>query len=202
MRRAVLISIVVLFSAGWLSNLNAQNNAGLDDRQKQRIVKKLRAASPIPIHSQDLDGSPLHIQEATVREISGDDLSKLAGEAAKHPTQATYPEVTLLNTSEKTIKAFAVMVQSSADRPDSWYGVLKRGLSITPNAALKVTSPEWLQAERVHVHEDGKFVNRLRQLGLDSPKSWLPGAASNLRVIVGMVEFDDGTKWTAPPGSN
>jgi hypothetical protein len=58
------------------------------------------------------------------------------------------------------------------------------------------------QAEKVVVQKDGKFVSTLRQPGLDSPKSWLPGSATDLAVTVGMVIFQDGTQWKVPDNFN
>jgi transposase len=37
--------------------------------------------------------------------------------------------------------------------------------------------------------------------GLNSTKSWLPGAASDLKVTVGFVEFENGTRWIISPDS-
>jgi hypothetical protein len=130
-----------------------------------------------------------------VKEIAADDFMTLAGEASKHIIQTTFPEVTLINVTRKTIRSFGIAIQSAADKPNSWHGLLKSNLSILPNSTYKVASSEWPRAERVSIQKGDKFLSRLQQPGLDSAKSWIPGAASNLKVTVGFVEFEDGTRW-------
>lgn len=195
MKRAFLI---LLIAAAFLSGsviLNAQTIASSNERQKRRILKRLKASDAVQIYADNSKGSPLYVQEATVKEILGDDFTILAGEAPKHFKQATFPEVILSNSSAKTIKSFALAVKSVADKPRSGYIVLKNDVSIPPNSTYKVASGEWPMAERVSIEQAGKFVNVLRKPGLDSAKSWIPGAASDLRVTVGFVQFDDGTTW-------
>jgi hypothetical protein len=99
----------------------------------------------------------------------------------------------VFNNSDKTVKSFGIVVKSAADKPMSGYAILTNNLSIPPNSTYKIVSTQWVKADRVSVQKGDKFVTAFRQPGLDSAKSWLPGAASDLKVTI--VEFTDGTRW-------
>jgi hypothetical protein len=202
MKKTFLIFLVAVASLSTSLTLRAQAIGGSNERQKRKIMKKVKASNAVQVYSDNSLGSPLYIQEATVKEISGDDFTILAGEAPKHFRQTTFPEVTLFNGSGKTIKSFGIAVQSAADKPKSGHILLKNNLSIPSNTTYKVTSIEWPKAERVSIQKEGNFVNGMRQPRLDSAKSWLPGAASDLKVTVGYVEFEDGTRWMIPRDSD
>jgi len=191
-------SLILLLAAAFLSGsviLQAQTIPSSNEHQKGRVLKRLAASEGVQIYADNSKGSPLYVQEATVKEISGDDFTILTGEAHKHFKQATFPEVTLSNGTAKTIKSFAIAVGSAADKPRSGYILLKNNVSIPPSSTYKLTSGEWPKAERVSVEQAGRFVNVLRKPGLDSAKAWIPGSASDLRVTIALVEFEDGTRW-------
>lgn len=202
MKRAFLILAIATASLSGSVILGAQTIASPNERQKARILKRIKASDAVQIYADNSKGSPLFVQEATVKEILGDDFTMLSGETPKHFKQATFPEITLSNGSEKTIKSFAVAFKSAADNPGSWYGVLKNNVSIPPRSSYKLASVEWAKAERISVEQAGKFVSVLRKPGLDSAKSWIPGAASDLKVTVGFVEFNDGTTWRVASDSD
>lgn len=142
MKRALPICIVVVSALSGLVAQNARAVASTNQQQK-RIVKQIWSSSAVEIYADNSQGSPLLVQGATVREISGNDFSLLVGEPPKHFKQATFPEVTLFNGYSKTITAFALVVQSAVDKPKSGYILLKKNLSIPPNSFHKVTYSEW-----------------------------------------------------------
>lgn len=194
MKKSVLTFLTTIAILSGLAMVNVRA-ADSNERQKQQKMKNLVSANAVPIYADNSQGSGLYIQAASVKEIAADDFRILVGEPAKHLTQATFPEVTLVNGSGKSIKSFALAVKSALDKSGSAYILLKSNLAIPPNTTHQVTASEWPQAERVSIQKGGKFVNVLRQPGLDSAKSWLPGAAADLQVTVGFIEFTDGTKW-------
>jgi len=202
MKRTSLILLLATVSLSGSVILQAQTIASSSGRQKSRILKRLKASEGVQIYADNSKGSPLYVQEATVKEILGDDFTILTGEAHKHFKQATFPDVTLSNGSAKTIKSFAIAVKSAADKPRSWYGLLKNNVSIPPSSTYKLTSGEWPMAERVSVEQARRFVSVLRKPGLDSAKAWIPGSASDLKVTIGWVEFDDGTTWMVSSDSD
>lgn len=202
MKRTFSASLVAVACVGGLVLTNARAIASPDQKRKSTIIKQVKASSTIQIYADNSQGSSLYVQEAGVKEISSDDFATLVGEPSGHPRHTTFPELILVNGSPKTIRSFAIVVQSAADRPKSGYVLLKQGLSVPPSSTYEVTSSEWLRAERVSIQKGNKFVTRLQQPGLDSAKSWITGAASDLRITVGLVEFEDGTRWKISPDSN
>ena len=119
----------------------------------------------------------------------------IGAEVSGKRTMSTYPDIRLVNTSQKTISEFIIMIKSA---DGTGRGVLMKNQSIQPGATLIFPSAKWAKPERLMTQKDGKFVPVIRELGLDSPKSWLPGAASGSKVAVGMVTFGDGVTWMAP----
>jgi len=201
MKRALLVLFLSAPVLGGLVVPSTRAHASPNQQEKSRVLRQVKASSAVQIFADNSQGSSLYIQEANVKEISGDDFLTLVGEPPRHPKLTTFPEVTLVNTS-RTIKSFAILIQSSIERPKGGYVLLKRNLSIAPNSTYTVTSSEWPQAERVSIQRGDKFVSSLRQPGLDSSRSWIPGAASDMRVTIGLIEFDDGSRWKMPPGTD
>ena len=198
MRRIYLISMIAVLSLSGLITVEAQTDEGLTQRQKRKMVKNIEALNEAPVNSDNSQGGSLIIQEASVKEITGADFTILSGEPSRHSRHSTFPNVTLVNSSGKTIKSFGIAVQSAVDERKTAHGLIKYNLSIPPNDIYKVASKEWPRAERLTVEKKGRFVNVLRQPGLDSPKSWIPGAASDLKVTVLYIDYEDGTKWRIP----
>lgn len=201
MRRAILICVV---AAACLSGGRGAGNgawAGQAGGHKGGLAEQIKAAGAVRISADNSQGSPLYIREATVKEISGEEFTRLVGEAARHFRQATFPDVVVENGSGKTVRAFALVARSAAEASDSGYILIKRGVAVAPGASFKVWSGEWPEADRVSVDRGGKFETGLRRPGLESAKSWVAGSAADLGVTVGMVEFDDGTRWRMPAES-
>jgi hypothetical protein len=188
MAGAVYISICIM--------IMPPAEANSDSKQQKKLIKKIRRSSPVQINSDNSFGSPLYIQEATVKQISAEEFTLLVGETPRHVIQTTFPDVVLLNSSPKVIKAFAVVVKSAIDKPKSGYVLFKDNVSIPSNSSYTLRSNEWPRAERVSIQEGSRFVNVMRKPGLNSAKSWLRGAGSDLKITVGYVEFDDSTRWT------
>jgi hypothetical protein len=202
MKKSFLIFLTALIFLTGTVTLNAGIGAIPNERQKNKIIKKILASAPIQIYPDNSRGCPIYVQESSVKEITADDFTILVGEPSKHIRQATFPEATVFNSTSKTIKSFAIAVKSAADTLKSNYFLLKNNLSIPPNSTFKVVSTEWVKAERVSIQKGDKIITALQQPGLDSAKSWLPGAASDLKLTIGFVEFIDGTRWIVSQDSD
>lgn len=200
MKRMFLAFFIVLASIGvYAFNVKSSGNT---EQQKTRLTQRIEGSSSVQVFADNAQGSQLYIQDANVKEISGDEFKILVGEPSAYLKQTTYPEVTLMNGYTKTIKSFAIIVQSATDKPKSGHILMKKNLSILPNGTYKVLSGDWVKVEDISLEQEGKFINRTKQPGLQSAKFWLPGAASDLRVTVGLVEFEDGTKWMISQASD
>ena len=170
------------------------------DQEKATRIANVESGAESEVNSICPVGTPILIKAASTREISKLTFRNLTGEAARHPSMSTYPDVTLVNTSQKTITSMMIMVRSKAEPPGSGHGLVTKDMSLAPGAKYWFESSKWPRAEKVFVEKDGRFVSVLSQPGLDSPKSWLPGAASDLTVVIVKVVFEDGTQWTVPAG--
>jgi hypothetical protein len=196
MKRAFLICFLASAFLAGIAAPDAAADASSNQLQKDLVVNKIKTSLPVPINVANSHQSPLFIQEASVKEISADDFTMLVGEPSSYFRQTTFPDVTLLNVAAKTIKSFAIVVESAVTKKG--YVTISPTLSITPGSIYNVSGSHWVKAERISVQKGGTFVSVLQQPGLDSAKSWIPGAATDLKVALGFVVFEDGTKWTAP----
>ncbi|MFY9553084.1 MAG: hypothetical protein WAV47_00040 [Blastocatellia bacterium] len=199
MKTGLMVSLVAVFALSGLVTLNAQVSEGSKTHKKSQLVERIRTATPIAIQGDNPQAGPLQIQEARVKEISEYDFTQLTGEPSKNSNAATtFPDVTLLNTSTKTIKSFAIAVRNVVDTRSGFDVLYQHHVSILPGANYEVVSDQWLKAEKRTVKEGGQFVTRSEKPGLESPKAWISGAASELRVAVAIVDFDDGSRWIRP----
>jgi hypothetical protein len=198
MRKTILVTLMALAAVIATLALSIKPSASADQQDKSRLFKQIEAANALQVFADNSHGSPLLIQEAGAKEISGQDYALLVGEDAGYDKHSTFPDVTLVNSSSKAIRSFVLLVNSAADKSHTGHMLLQKDLSITPHSTFKLDAAKWPMAERVTVQKGKEYINRLQKPGLDSPKSWLPGASSDLRVFVGMVEFEDGTRWMIP----
>lgn len=201
MKKTLIVSLVALASLSLLMAANAQKGANSGERRKKEMINRIKASNAVQIFSDNSLGSPVYIQEAVVKEITGDDFTMLTGEASSQFAHSTFPDVNLVNNTSQTLKSFAIVVKTDNKPRDGW-GVLKENLSIPPGDIYKIDSSEWPKAERLSIQKGGQFTSVLRKPGLDSAKAWIPGAASDLKVTVGFAEFEDGSQWMIPKDLN
>jgi len=197
MKKAFPISIALIIILGGLAVLYTTTSAN-DGGRKKSLIERVKTLTPFQIRTENLKDSGLRIEEANVREISCEDFAALVGQSTDQYRYSSLPDVNLLNTSSKTIISFALMLHSSVDKANGARILIKKNLSIPPLSTFNLSSVEWHRTERVAIEKDGKFEYALKRLGLDSATSWLPGEASDLKINVGMVEFNDGTRWMIP----
>jgi hypothetical protein len=186
-----IITIVTLLS---ISSV-AGNQIALQKSHPTQTVDQLPA---FPITIDNSLGSELVIQNASSKEVSKTQYAMLTGEESEFTTNSTYPDVTLVNRSGKTIKSFALMVRSIVDKAQGGHVMIKYNLGLAPGDTHMVTAKQWPMPERKTVQKGEKFVNVVQKPGLDSAKAWLPGSSNDLKVTVGLVEFEDGTRWIIP----
>lgn len=191
---------ISLMAAAYLGSVVAPDSrviANPAQQSKDAVLSRIKASSGVQIYADNSQGSPLYIKEAIVKEVSSDDYTALVGESSRYFKQTTFPDVTLLNISPRTIKAFSIAVESNANK-QGYVIISPKTLSIAPNTTYNVSITQWTRPEKVYVQRGEKFVNVWQRPGLDSTRSWIPGASSDLRIVVCMVEFEDGTRWKIP----
>jgi hypothetical protein len=198
----VILTFALLSSVlGVSAHAVAKQHAGAETagqqksaQQKKALIDRIRSLPSNDVPSIDPVGLPLHIVSASSREIPKLVFREITGEASHQRTMSTYPEITLVNTSQKTITGFTILMKNNLD--SMGHAIVMKRVSIAPGATYLLPSAKWPKPEKVTTERDGKFVSVVKIPGLDSPKAWLPGSASDSKVVVGMVTFSDGTTWT------
>jgi hypothetical protein len=194
----IVLSLSLMAAASLIGVVTPVSSASsLPQQQKDILISRINASAAVQIYADNSQGSALYIKEASAKEISGDDFAALVGEPSRYLRQTTFPQVTLLNTSPRIIKAFSIAVESAANKKG--YVLISPRLSIPPNSTYEVAASQWVRAEKFYVQKGERFMNVWQKPGLDSAKSWIPGSPSDLRLLVCMVEFEDGTRWIIPP---
>lgn len=188
---AILVTIV--------SVMNAIGRQKVTDQERAARITTIRSLPRTEVNSITLDGAPVQIQTATTREVSKSTFRQLTGETARFRSMSTYPDVTVVNVSQKTINSMMIMIKSKADTSYGTHGLMTKDMSMASGHSYTFESSKWTPAEKLFVQKDGKFTPVLRQPGLDSAKSWVPGIASDLTIVIVNVVFDDGTQWRVPP---
>lgn len=161
--------------------------------EKSEFVEKVRQYPDSSISFENYEGVPLSIQEAKVKEIGNAEYYQLTGFTTDSPKYISFPDVTLINNTDQRVVGVALAVGNKHTR--QLHGVKLNKVSIEPHGSYSVKASDFLRPERtVQVTKSGEVSNRLRP-GLDSEKMWLRGSASDMVLIVGIVEFENGTRW-------
>src|SRR5262249_55773710 len=116
MKRALPCAIVAIALVLIQSSITPANAAADFQQDKTKLLKRVRSSTPVTVQIDDTQGSPLHIDSATAREISGIEYGALVGGVAANSAQSSFPDTTLTNSSGKVIRSFALLVRSSIDR--------------------------------------------------------------------------------------
>lgn len=167
------------------------------DRGKRAAVKRVSQYPDSPIAFDNYTGVPVLIREATVKEIGSGEFTLLTGLPTESLSYVSYPNVALLNNTDQRVISLALAIGNRSARRIN--GVKLGKISIEPHGTLAVKSADFLRSERiVTINKSGKVTERLRP-GFDSEKMWLRGRASEMVMIVGTVELEDGTTWLVSP---
>lgn len=171
--RVVFLSfglVVFLSVAGLILTVKIASQRTMDE--KSTLMTKVEKSADLPLRIIENQDAPLRVIEARSKEISAADFTRLTGAETKLPSVSSAPQVTVQNTSDKTILSFMLVVRDPDARIMRSRGV--RQLSIPPG---------------------GKFTVPANHK-MDSEKYWIPfSARSNFYVTIGAVTFDDGTRW-------
>ena len=167
---------------------------------KAEIVEKVRQYPDISIDFENYEGMPLSIQEAKVKEIGNAEYSQLTGFTTDSPKYISFPNITLTNNTDQRVVGIALAVGNKQTRKID--GVKLTNISIEPHGSYSVKASDFIRPERiVQVAKSGKVTKRLKA-GLDSEKMWLRGSANDMVLILGIVEFENGNRWTMGPGKD
>ena len=190
-------ALAIVFVSGIALGQSSKRVIGED---KAKIVEKVRQYPNISINFENYEGVPLSIQRAEVKEIGNAEYSQLTGFTTDSPRYISFPNVTLTNNTDQRVVGIALAVGNKQTRKID--GVKLTNISIDPHGSYSVKASDFIRSERiVQVAKSGEVTRRLKP-GLDSEKMWLRGSANDMVLIIGIVEFENGNRWTMDPGKD
>lgn len=196
-RAAVVVSIAALFTVFISGIALGQSSKRTTGEGKREIVERVRQYPDSPISFENYEEMPLLIQEAKVKEIGNAEYYQLTGFTTDSPKYISFPNVTLTNNTDQRVIGFALAVGNKQTRRMD--GVKLTRISIEPHGSYSVKAGDFIRPERmVRITKSGKVINRLNP-DLDSEKMWLRGSVSDMVLTIGIVDFENGTRWMMDP---
>jgi len=193
------VSLLVVVALTVAVKTNSQQRQVLNANSKDALLKQVEASIEQPLRVAGNDNCPLRIVQATVKEISGADFTRLTGKTTDLVTVSTNPEVKLLNTSGKTITGFVIAIRDPQSQTTTTLVNLKA--SIASGETYIVKREQFVKPEKATVASDGQVRETLIQPKMDSEKYWLQFASrSDIFVTVGAVMLNDGSRWMIKDG--
>lgn len=202
--RAVMVSMTALFACFVSIGGNfgegaaaGQSLRSASDKERKQFIETVRRYPDASIDLQHFEGVPLSIQKAKVKEIGNAEYYQLTGFSSDSSRYATFPDVNLTNNTDQRVISLVLMVGNKQTR--QIHGVSLNKISIEPHGSYSIVSTDWVRPEKkVRVTASGKVIELLRP-DLDSEKMWFAGAASDLVLRVGAVQFENGNRWELDP---
>ena len=192
----IMISVLVAIAFGLsITSQQLQPSASKGDTLSQQVEKSADQA----LRVVENDDAPLRILDAKVKEIAGQDFTKLTGKKTDLPSVCSVPEVRLLNSSGKKITEFVLAVRDP--RSKTTRGIIQNKVSINSGDTFTVwrhsfVRPEWTST----VDAKGKTTTQL-QPEVNSEKYWISFAnRADLFITVVEVAFHDGSNWKVKEG--
>jgi hypothetical protein len=198
MNRAVVASSIVALVIVFISGLAfGQSSKQTISKGNKEAVEKVRGYPDSFISFENYEEVPLLIQEAKAKEIGKAEYYQLTGLTTDSARYTSFPNLTLMNNTDQRVIGVTLAIANRQTRQID--GVKLTKISIEPHGSFSVKAVDFIRPERmVRVTESGKVINRLKP-DLDSEKMWLRGKASDMVLIVGMVEFENGNIWMMDP---
>ena len=191
-RVVIAISIAALVAVS-TSAARGQSSRPVAEEGKKEIVERVKQYPDIPIGFENYEGVPLSIREAKVKEIGNAEYYQLTGFTTDSPKYVSFPNVTLINNTDQRVIGLTLAVGNKETR--RIHGVKLSKITIEPHGSYSVEASDFVRPERtVQVAKSGKVTKRLKP-GLDSEKIWFRGNVGDMVLVVGMVDFENGSRW-------
>lgn len=194
------ISLLLAVTFALTVKTHSQQLQVLDQKTENAALEEVERSVDQPMRVLGNVDSPFRIVEARVKEVSGEQFTRLTGRTTDLVTVSTVPEIELVNTSGKAITGFVIGIRDPHSRTTRT--LAQRKVSIAPGETYIVRREHFVNPQQVTVADDnGQFHQKLVQPKKNSEKYWLPFAGrSDIFVTVGCVNFDDGTTWMIKKG--
>lgn len=189
MRRIVLTTFAIVLLAVLINKEAVSQSVGNqslktnDNQEKAGIIEKIKRYPSIRNNFENAYNTPLLILNSSSKEISKDEYRDLVGLTATSNTLVSFPDVTLVNNSDKPINSFILLLTNKQSKAMPF--LKASGVNIQPHNSYFVNASRWLRGDK----------RSNRPPDLDSEKMWLLGSASDLTVRVAQVIFSDNSKW-------
>lgn len=178
---------------------NSQQLQVPNQKDKDILIAQVEKSAEQSLKVVENDDSPLRIVEAKAKEVNGSDFTKLTGKTTDLAVVSSVPEVKLTNTSGKTIIGFIFAIREPKTK--TLQTLNQEKISIAPGETYVIKREHFVAPEKLTVADSRGTRQKLVQPKIDSEKYWIDFAGrSDFFVTVGMVYFDDGSKWMIKEG--
>lgn len=188
--------VLVIFAVALTLSVktNSQQLQVLNQTDKDLLLKQVESSPEQPVNVIESNNTPLKISNATAKEISGSDFTKLTGKVTDLVTVASFPEATLVNHSGKTITGFVFGIRDPKTK--TLQTVNQQKIAIAPGATYNVKREHFLKPEKTTTATSEGVSQKLILPKADSEKYWVDFAQrSDFYVTIGIVFFEDGSRW-------
>ncbi len=202
-RLAIAIAVVAVLGAatfGLTLKTTSQQLHSSNSTGTVSTLQQIEKSADQPLRVVETADSPLRILGAKVKEISGSDFEKLTGQKTSLNTVCSVPEVQLLNSSEKAITGFVLVIRDPASKTTR--GIVQTKILIPQGETFTARRQAFMRAEWTSsVDNEGEISARLAHRNMNSEKFWISFASrSDLFVTVARVNFQDGSSWKVKEG--
>ena len=199
-RRAIAVfTLLVMASTGVIAGQPKKDKKGVDEI----VADVLRA----PRSSNEINSpadSPVTILDSNSTEISRSTLRKLTGTETSAAKAVSYPQVTLLNNSDRAVKEVLLLLTNNATGTRTRLKV--GGINIAPHETYVVEREKWMVPALIGVKspkagEQPRTLSMKDVLRYDSNRAWMLGGAADLSVMVALANrtiVTDGTSCAGP----
>lgn len=178
---------------------NSQQLQVANQKEKNGLIEKIEKSADQPLRVLENADSPLRIVETKVKEITGSEFTQLTGITTDLASVSSVPEVKVVNNSGKTITGFILAIRDPKSKTLRTFSPYK--VSIAPGETYTVRQDQFVISEKVTVADDKGVRQELMRPKMDSEKFWITFAGrSDFFVTVGMVFFEDKSKWMIQEG--
>lgn len=192
----LLLAAVALALDLGTAGQHSQDPGGKD---KAGLIKQVEDSPDQFLKIVAVDASPLRLVEAKVKEVPGHLFTRLTGRVTDMATVSSFPEVKLVNTSAQTVTGFMVGIRDPKTRTTR--ALFKSKVSIKPGEAYMMSRELFSLEEKMTADGTAKARRAQVKPGMDSEKSWIQFAPpSDLFVLIGLVDFEDGGRWVLKEG--
>ncbi len=203
-RKMILFACCLVFSflaAGPILSVktNSQQLQVANQKEKSDLIEKIEKSADQTLRVLENNDSPLRIVETKVKEITGSEFTRLTGKTTNLLTVSSVPEVKVVNNSGKTVTGFILAIRDPKTKNLQTFSPYK--VAIAPGENYTVRQDQFITSEKVTVADDKGVRQEIIRPKMDSEKFWITFAErSNFFVTVGMVHFEDKSKWMIQEG--